>query len=122
VADSPENLVGQRLEVGYSTVLGSEQKIADNLHVISGFNLEVHELVLSSLASGFVVTSQDERQHGILVLDIGGETTDFVFFLNGAPHITGVLPVGGSHFTSDLSVGLRLRFAQAEKVLNRPTR
>lgn len=116
VPDSPENLVGQKLEVGYWTVLGSEQKIADNIHIISGFNLEVHELVLSSLASGFIVTTQEERQHGVLVLDIGGGTTDFVFYLDGTPHTTGVLPVGGSHFTNDLSIGLRLRYAQAEKL------
>jgi len=116
VPDSPENLVGQKLEVGYWTVLGSEQQIADNIHTISGFNLEVHEVVLSSLASGFIVTTLEERQHGVLVLDIGGGTTDFVFYLDGAPQTTGVLPVGGGHFTNDLSIGLRLRFAQAEKL------
>ena len=116
VPDSPENLVGQKLEVGYWTVLGSEQKIADNIHIISGFNLQVHELILSSVASGFIVTNQEERQNGILVLDIGGGTTDYVLYRDGTPHTTGVLPVGGSHFTNDLGVGLRLRPAQAEKL------
>jgi cell division protein FtsA len=116
VPDSPENLVGKKLEVGYWTVLGSEQKIADNIHIISGFNLQVHELILSSLASGFIVTNQEERQNGILVLDIGGGTTDFVLYRDGTPHTTGVLPVGGSHFTNDLGIGLRLRPAQAEKL------
>ena len=116
VPDSPENLVGKKLEVGYWTVLGSEQKIADNIHIISGFNLQVHELILSSLASGFIVTNQEERQNGILVLDIGGGTTDFVLYRDGTPHTTGVLPVGGRHFTNDLGIGLRLRPAQAEKL------
>lgn len=57
VPTSPENLMGQRLEVGYWTVHGQEQRLADNIHVIRGFNLEVRELVLSSLASGHMVTT-----------------------------------------------------------------
>ncbi|MCX6954983.1 MAG: cell division protein FtsA [Verrucomicrobia bacterium] len=112
----PENLVGQRLEVGYWTVHGQEQRLADNIHVIRGFNLEVRELVLSSLASGHMVTTAEDRQHGVLVLDIGAGTTDYVLYRDGAPHTTGVLPVGGTHLTNDLSIGLRLTDGQAEKL------
>jgi cell division protein FtsA len=68
IPGSPENLVGQRLEVGYWTVHGQEQRLADNIHVIRGFNLEVRELVLSSLASGHMVTTPEERQHGVLAI------------------------------------------------------
>jgi cell division protein FtsA len=116
VPTSPENLVGQRLEVGYWTVHGQEQRLADNIHVIRGFNLEVRELVLSSLASGHMVTSLEERQNGVLAIDIGAGTTDFVLYRNGAPHTTGVVAVGGGHFTNDLSIGLRLTETQAEKL------
>ncbi len=116
VPTSPENLVGQRLEVGYWTVHGQEQRLADNIHVIRGFNLEVRELVLSSLASGHMVTSMEERQNGVLAIDIGAGTTDYVLYRNGAPHTTGVVAVGGAHFTNDLSIGLRLTEAQAEKL------
>jgi cell division protein FtsA len=116
VPTSPENLVGQRLEVGYWTVHGQEQRLADNIHVIRGFNLEVRELVLSSLASGHMVTSMEERQNGVLAIDIGAGTTDFVLYRNGAPHTTGVVAVGGSHFTNDISLGLRLTEGQAEKL------
>jgi cell division protein FtsA len=116
VPGSPEHLVGQRLEVGYWTVHGQEQRLADNIHVIRGFNLEVRELVLSSLASGHMVTSAEERQHGVLAIDIGAGTTDFALYRNGAPHVTGVLPVGGTHLTNDLSIGLRLTEGQAEKL------
>jgi cell division protein FtsA len=116
IPGSPENLVGQRLEVGYWTVHGQEQRLADNIHVIRGFNLEVRELVLSSLASGYMVTSAEERQHGVLAVDIGAGTTDFVLYRDGAPHTTGVVPVGGTHFTNDLSIGLRLTEGQAEKL------
>jgi cell division protein FtsA len=116
VPTSPENLVGQKLEVGYWTVHGQEQRLADNIHVIRGFNLEVRELVLSSLASGHMVTSLEERQNGVLAIDIGAGTTDYVLYRNGAPHTTGVLAVGGGHFTNDISLGLRLTEGQAEKL------
>src|SRR3954471_22591705 len=116
IPGNPENLVGQRLEVGYWTVHGQEQRLADNIHVIRGFNLEVRELVLASLASGHMVTTAEERQHGVLAIDLGAGTTDFVLYRDGAPHTTGVLPVGGTHFTNDLSIGLRLTDGQAEKL------
>jgi cell division protein FtsA len=116
VPGSPENLVGQRLEVGYWTVHGQEQRLADNIHVIRGFNLEVRELVLASLASGHMVTTAEERQHGVLAIDIGAGTTDYVLYRDGAPHTTGVVPVGGAHLTNDLSIGLRLTDGQAEKL------
>ncbi|MBP6506040.1 MAG: cell division protein FtsA [Opitutaceae bacterium] len=113
---NPEHLVGQRLNVGYWTVHGQETKLADLIHVIRGFNLEVRELVLSSLASGHMVTTAEERQHGVLAIDIGAGTTDFVLYRDGVPHTTGVLPVGGAHLTNDLSIGLRLTEGQAEKL------
>ncbi len=113
---SPEHLVGQRLDVGYWTVHGQEQRLADHLHVISGFNLSVEGLVLSSLASGSVVTLPEERQNGVLVLDLGAGTTDFVLYRHGGPHTTGVLAVGGDHLSNDLAVALRLTVSQAEKV------
>lgn len=116
VPTSPENLVGQRVEVGYWTVHGQEQRLADNIHVIRGFNLEVRELVLSSLASGHMVTTPEERQHGVLAVDIGAGTTDYVLYRDGVPHTTGVVPVGGTHLTNDLSIGLRLTEGQAEKL------
>ncbi|MBL9201803.1 MAG: cell division protein FtsA [Opitutaceae bacterium] len=116
IPGSPVNLVGQRLEVGYWTVHGQEQRLADTINVIKGFNLNVREIVLASLASGYVVTSPEERQHGVLVIDVGGGTTDFALYRDGCAHTTGVLPVGGAHITNDLSIGLRLTQAQAEKL------
>ena len=116
VPGSPEHLVGKRLEVGYWIVHGLETKLADNIHVIRGFNLEVRELVLSSLASGHMITTAEERQNGVLVLDIGAGTTDFALYRDGVPYVTGVLPVGGAHLTNDLALGLRVTEGQAEKL------
>ena len=116
IPGSPENLVGQKLEVGYWTVHGLEQRLADTIHVIRGFNLEVRELVLASLASGHMVTTAEERQHGVLAIDIGAGTTDFALYRDGAAHTTGVVAVGGAHLTNDLSIGLRLTEGKAEKL------
>ena len=116
IPGNPENLMGQKLEVGYWTVHGQEQRLADTIHVIRGFNLEVRELVLSSLASGYMVTTAEERQHGVLAIDLGAGTTDFALYRDGAAHTTGVVAVGGAHLTNDLSLGLRLTEGQAEKL------
>ncbi|HYD83527.1 MAG TPA: cell division FtsA domain-containing protein, partial [Opitutus sp.] len=78
--------------------------------------LEVRELVLSSLASGHMITTPEERQHGVLAIDIGAGTTDFALYRDGVAHTTGVVPVGGTHLTNDLSIGLRLTEGQAEKL------
>ncbi|HTQ29602.1 MAG TPA: cell division protein FtsA [Opitutaceae bacterium] len=112
----PEHLVGRRLDVSYWTVHGLESKVADNTHVINGFNVRVTKLILSSLASGALVTTAEERHNGVLALDIGGGTTDFVLYRDGCAHRTGVLPVGGGHLTNDLALGLRVLQAQAEEL------
>ncbi len=113
----PEHLDGRRLEVSYWTVHGQESRIADHIHVIRGFNVRVTELILSSLASGSVMTTADDRRHGVLVLDLGAGTTDFVLYRDGCALLTGVVPVGGLHLTNDLSLGLRLNdHDQAEKL------
>jgi cell division protein FtsA len=113
----PEHLDGRRLEVGYWTVHGQESRIADHIHVIQGFNVRVSELILSSLAAGSLMTTADDRRHGALVLDLGAGTTDFVLYRDGCALLTGVVPVGGLHFTNDLSLGLRLNaHDQAERL------
>jgi cell division protein FtsA len=116
VGSNPEHLVGQRLDVGYWTVHGQENRIADNIHVIRGFNVRVGDLILSSLAAGAVLTSPQDRQNGALVIDVGAGTTDFVLYRDGGAFLTGVVPVGGGHLTNDLALGLRVTEGQAEKL------
>jgi len=116
VGPNPEHLVGHRLDVGYWTVHGQENRIADNIHVIRGFNVRVGDLILSSLASGTVLTSPQDRQNGALVIDIGAGTTDYVLYRDGVAAVTGVVPVGGGHLTNDLALGLRVTEGQAEKL------
>jgi cell division protein FtsA len=110
----PEHLVGRRLDVSYWTIHGLESKVADNTHVINGFSVRVTKLILSSLASGALVTTAEERHNGVLAIDLGGGTTDFVLYRDGCAHKTGVVAVGGGHLTNDLALGLRVQQGQAE--------
>ena len=115
VAD-PEHLEGQRLEVTYWTVHGNAAKVADHIHIINGFTLRVEDLILSSLASSAIVTTEEDRTNGVLVIDIGRGATDWALYHEGHCHVTGALPIGGDHLTNDLSLGLRLTAAQAESI------
>ncbi len=110
----PEHLVGRRLDVSYWTIHGLESKVADNTHVINGFSVRVTKLILSSLASGALVTTAEERHNGVLAIDIGGGTTDFTLYRDGCAHKTGVVAVGGGHLTNDLALGLRVQQGHAE--------
>jgi cell division protein FtsA len=107
LVDDPENLEGHKLGVGYWNIHGSFKKMSDSIHIINGFGLRVEDLIVSSLASGKMVTTEEERQSGVLAIDIGSGRTDYVLFKNGYVVHTGVVAVGGDHITNDLSIGFR---------------
>lgn len=112
--DDPEHLEGHKLNVGYWNIHGSVKKMSDSIHIINGFGLQVEDLIVSSLASGKMVTTEEERKSGVLVMDIGSGSTDYVVFNNGHVVHTGVIAVGGDHITNDLSIGLRTNAKLAE--------
>jgi len=117
---NPEGMEGHKLEVGYWNIHGSVKRMSDSIHIINGFGLQVEDLIVSSLASGKMVTTEEERQSGVLVIDIGSGTTDFALYKNGYVQRTGVINVGGDHITNDLSIGLRTstKLAESLKVKN----
>ena len=119
IIPSPEYLVGRRLEASYWIVHGDTNAVSNSIHIVNGYNLKVKELIVSSLASGTMVTTPEDRQHGVLVLDIGAGATDYILYRHGHAHITGVVPVGGNHITNDLSLGLRITESQADKIKHR---
>lgn len=117
--DQPLNLEGDRLEASYWTVHGNARKIGDAIHIINGFNLHVDDVVLSALAVGSVVASEEEKSSGCLVLDIGRGSTDYAVYQGGRCLIAGCVPLGGDHISNDLSIGLRMRLKQAESLKHR---
>lgn len=116
VVDNPLSKQGKRLEVGYWSVHGSSQAVSDNLRVIRGIDLDVSDVIVSSIASGAVLLEESEKENGAMVVDIGGGTTDFVLYRKGYIVLTGVVPVGGDHITNDLSIGLRIGRKGAEEI------
>jgi cell division protein FtsA len=89
-------------------------RIQNTLRCIESLKLGIEDVVLSSLASALVVLTQQQKDLGALVIDMGGGTTDYLIYLDGAVRHSGVLALGGDHITNDISIGLRLPIARAE--------
>ena len=112
----PLAMQGSRLESHYWHVHGDERKLADSVHVINGFSLQVEDMVAAGIASGSMVATEEEKEAGVLVVDIGCGTTDYVLYRHGNILRSGVIAVGGDHFTNDLSLGLRISYKHAESL------
>lgn len=114
--ENPLAQEGQRLQVGYWSVHGDSQVVSDALRVIRGIDLDVSDMIISSIASGVVLLEEAEKDAGALVIDIGAGTSDYVLYRKGFIVKTGVVPVGGDHITNDLSIGLRVGRKSAEEI------
>ncbi|MGH9742802.1 MAG: cell division protein FtsA [Candidatus Acidiferrum sp.] len=112
-------MVGQRLEANVHLVTSS---IAATQNLVTAANragILVSDTVLEPLASAESCLTQDERELGCCLLDIGGGTTELIIYGGGVVRYTGAVPVGGDHFTNDLAVGLRTPIPEAERIKRR---
>ena len=112
-------MVGHRLEANVHLVTSS---IAATQNLVTAANragILVNDTVLEPLASAEACLTQDERDLGCCLLDIGGGTTELIVYGGGVVRHTGAVPVGGDHFTNDLAVGLRTPIPEAEKIKRR---
>ena len=115
----PVGMTGSRLEVNVHVVTGSSSSMQNMVACVNRAGVEVAETVLEQLSASESVLSQDEKELGVCLVDIGGGTTDFAVFERGSLWHTGVLAVGGDHFTNDIAVGLRMPIPEAEKLKRR---
>jgi len=115
----PVGMTGSRLEVNVHVVTGSSSSMQNMVACVNRAGVEVAETVLEQLAGSESVLSADEKELGVCLVDIGGGTTDFAVFERGSLWHTGVLAVGGDHFTNDIAVGLRMPIPEAEKLKRR---
>lgn len=115
----PLGMTATRLEANVHIVTGARTHNQNVLTCVNKAGIAVHELVLEQLAAAEAVLTQDEREMGVLLMDIGGGTTDYAVFLEGNVIHTNVLPVGAGHFTSDISVVLRTPMEDAERIKKR---
>lgn len=115
----PIGMTAARLEAQVHIVTGARTHNQNILTCVNKAGIAVQELVLEQLAAAEAVLTQDEREMGVLLMDIGGGTTDYAVFLEGNVVHTNVLPVGAGHFTSDISVVLRTPMEDAERIKKR---
>lgn len=112
----PLGMHGYRLEVETHIITASAASVENLRQCVGSSGVEVTQFVLNPLASAEVVLNETERQMGVVVVDIGGGTTDMAIYIDGDVWYTSVLAVGGNHITSDIAHGLRLPMSQAEEV------
>ncbi|MBP9903291.1 MAG: cell division protein FtsA, partial [Verrucomicrobia bacterium] len=112
----PVGMLGARLEVDVHVVHGHLNRLQNAIRVVKGMQLEVNEVVFNGLASSLAVLSNEQKELGALVIDIGGGTTDYVVYCGGVIKHTGVLAVGGDHVTNDLAFGLKVPQGRAEQL------
>jgi cell division protein FtsA len=115
----PLGMSGVRLEVEVHLVTGATTSVRNVIRSVNRAGLQVQDVVLEALASAEAVLSDEEKELGVLVIDLGGGTTDVALFRDGAVWYTGVLPLGGDHISNDIAVGLRTPTADAEDLKKR---
>ncbi len=109
-------MVGQRLEANVHLVTSSVAATQNLVTAANKAGILINDTVLEPLASAESCLTQDERDLGCCLLDIGGGTTELIVYGGGVVRHTGAIPVGGDHFTNDLAVGLRTPIPEAEKI------
>ena len=112
----PIGMSGFRLEVEAHIVTGQTSSIHNLLKCVETCNVGVDGLVLNPIASGTAVLTDNEKEMGVVLADIGGGTTDIAIFIEGSVWHTTVLAVGGAHITNDVAVGLRVPAEAAEQL------
>ena len=112
----PVGMSGVRLQVGVNLVTAATSCVQNVIRCAERCNLTVADVVLEPLASAEAVLSEDEKEIGVAVIDIGGGTTDVLLFVDGGIAHTSVIPVGGNNVTSDVAAGLRTPMGEAERL------
>src|SRR6476620_10240673 len=113
---APVGMTGTRLEVNVHVVTGSASSTQNIVACVNRAGGSVAETVIEQLAASDAVLTQDEKELGVALVDIGGGTADLAIFERGSLWHTAVIPVGGDHFTNDIAVGLRTPIPDAERV------
>jgi len=115
----PTGMAGIRLEVDVHIVTGAVSSAQNLVKAIQKAGYQVRDLVLEPLASSFGVLTDDERELGVALVDIGGGTTDIALFHEGAIRHTAVIGLGGNSVTNDIAIGLRCPARDAERIKER---
>ena len=112
----PIGMTGTRLEADVHIVTGASTAVHNLTRCLNSLDIGIEQMVLEPLASSHAVLSSAEKQLGVLLMDIGGGTTDLAVFKKGDIWFSKVLPVAGEHMTNDITVGLQTPLEVAEEI------
>jgi cell division protein FtsA len=113
---NPVGMLGARLEVDMHVVHGNANRLQNAIRLVRATSLEVDDVVFTGIASSLALLTNEQKELGALVIDVGGGTTEYVVYSNGAIRHSGVLAVGGDHVSNDLAYGLKVPLSRAEKL------
>ena len=113
---NPVGMLGQKLEADYHIIHGIKTRIKNAIKCVREVPLEVEDIVFSPVAAAQVVLNREAKNEGSLLLDIGGGTTDYICFVDGAVVASGCVAIGGDHITNDIALVLKIPLARAEKL------
>lgn len=112
----PAGMAGVRLEARVHIVTGAVSAAQNIAKCVRRCGLDVHDIILEQLASSHAVLTEDEKELGVCVIDIGGGTTDIAIFYEGAIQFTAVIPIAGDQVTNDIAMALRTPTKAAETI------
>lgn len=112
----PVGLAGSRLEGEVHIVTGAATALQNIRRAVERAGLQIEDVVLQPLASSYAVLMPDEQEHGVVMLDMGGGTTDIALFCRRSIRHTAVVGLGGTHVTNDIAIGLRTPTSEAENL------
>jgi len=113
---NPKGMAGRRLEAKIHIITASIAMIQNLVKSVNDAGIQVEDIVVNSLASGYAVLTEDEKQLGVALVDIGEGTTDITVYSDGNPIYTTVIPMGGDYITKDISYAIRIPPMEAERI------
>ena len=112
----PVGMIGSNIELEADIVTGKISYITNIIKCIENAGIKIDGLVMSGQALGEIILSPEEKDMGVIVIDVGGSVTDVSAFKNGRLFYYDSVPLGGDHITNDISIGIKIPYADAEKI------